>query len=251
MTFRLSASSSDEPTIGPAVINDATADIQGFPAAPASVNQHVDADTDTQMGATLPAQQQLLVGVAPTKASTTPVEQHVEEVPSDLQQEVQRTKQLADEKKVVMDKIGLFKPVFNLVKAAVDIASDVSARLPISRTLSNPYAVQVHPAVKLATAALDSLMEVRFFIQGRDGILSLGQACEQQEAARDAAKDLMSRFDDYLQISTRTNELATRKETERAVRRMTEVIGEACQYVREKTHSGVFRESKPLLGTPN
>ena len=73
---------------------------------------------------------------------------------------LQEARQKLEGKKLILnDKVSRFKGLFNIIKAAVDIASDVSARDGRGRTYAN-IRLQAHPAVGLAVAALESFMEV-------------------------------------------------------------------------------------------
>ena len=60
----------------------------------------------------------------------------------------------------------------------------------------------------------------------------------------------MEDLKDFLDIGNHLKQLEERTETRRAVDRMLKLIQEACDYVRESTHPGYFREYTLVFTSP-
>lgn len=124
MTFRLSSSTPEHAGARPAIIPTQQT-LQG-PSRTDPAPQSVEESTVEKPTATSSTAGQDIVADDPAPKSAA-VEVRLDAQPSKLEELVEETQRKLDQKNVVLEKIGRFRGVFEIIKSGVDAASDVSS----------------------------------------------------------------------------------------------------------------------------
>ena len=103
----------------------------------------------------------------------------------------------------------------------------------------------MHPALPGVFAALDFLIQVCSEAMSPIQYLTMLQACEGQQACRDAALDLVDQFGPFLEIEHHIPQLREREESRRAVAEMLRFITQSSDYIEKNTSSSYFGKTEP------
>ena len=90
-------------------------------------------------------------------------------------------------------------------------------------------------------SAVKALLDVsKKWLQALSRLTVYSQLCEEQEACRDEAVELVSEFEPILTLQERIEDLMERAETRRAVERISSVVEDASLYIIEHTSESII-----------